>query len=284
MTGSIVLTCNNLSPDGIFNSAVQTGPYNRMTLNLNGLNLTGRRIGLKKLNMYYSWPNIRTTTTVTVGWRIGASYTNYTWTLPALSNYETVGVLNQSLQSFCIANGLYLINSTGNYVYYLELLANATTYKIHLNAYLVPTSLPVGFTAPSNFAGYPSVSVTPRMTIPAGSELISLLGFPAALYDGATTTTAFSSTYVPQLNPVSTIFLALNIASNDAPLNGSSTIIQCFTTRGSTYGGMLEVAPNEVSYYDIASNTNNLEVMFYDQNMNPLYVGDPQITVHLEMP
>lgn len=104
MTGSIILTEDNLSPDGVFNATRVSAPFNRLSLNMRGLNLQGRRVGLKKLNLYYSWPNIKGATSLTVSWRIGAAYTNYTWTLPALTNYSSISVLNQSLQTFCIAN------------------------------------------------------------------------------------------------------------------------------------------------------------------------------------
>lgn len=282
MTGSIILTEQNLSSSGVFDSTVNVAPYNRLTLNLRGLDLTGRKIGLKKLNLYYSWPNVTQTTSVTIGWRIGASYTNYTWTLPANTNYSSVDVLNQSLQTFCINNGLYLINSLGDNVYYVTLASNASTYKIDLSLFVVPTSLPGGYTQPANFAGYPGASVTPQFTIPANSQLISLIGLPALTYDGVAVTSVFSSIYVPQLSPVSTVFVTCNIAKNDVPINGS-TVIQAFTTRNTEYGAMIEVQPNEITFYEINANSNNLEIAFYDQSFNRLYVQDPQVTVHLEV-
>lgn len=282
MTGSIVLTSDNLSPDGVFNSTRVAAPFNRLTMNMRGLNLQGRRIGLKKLNLYYSWPNINTATSITIAWRVGASYNNYTWTLPALTNYSSVTVLNQSLQTFCIANGLYLKDAAGNNVYYVQLQSNATTYKIDLSLFTVPTSLPATYTQPANFAGYPSASVTPRFTIPSGSELINLLGIANGTYDGNTANAVFSSVYVPQLSPVSCVFVTCNIAKNDVPINGS-TVISAFTTRGTEYGAMIEVAPAEITYYEIDSNSNNLEVRFFDQGFRELYIQDPQTTVHLEV-
>lgn len=282
MTGSIILTEGNLSTDGVFNAITVPAPYNRLTLNMRGLNLQGRKIGLKKLNLYYSWPNINNATSITVQWRIGAAYSNYVWTLPARTNYSSADELNQSLQTFCIANGLYLVNSAGDNVYYITIQSNASTYKIDLSLFLVPTSLPATYTAPANFAGYPSASVTPRFIIPASSELITLTGIPAGTYNGNTSALVQSSIYVPQLSPVSTVFITCNIAKNDVPINGS-TVIQAFTTRGTEYGAMIEVQPSEVSYYEIDSNSNNLEIQLFDQSFNPLYVQDPQITIHLEV-
>lgn len=282
MTGTIILSEKNLAPNGVFNAATTLAPYNRLTLNTLGMNLQGRKIGLKQLSIYYSWPNISTATSITIGWRIGGAYTNYIWTLPAYTNYKDMEILNDSLQTFCIANGLYLINAAGDYVYYLVLQSNENTYKIELNLFLVPTSLPATYSAPSNFAGYPGVSVTPRFTIPIGSEMSNLIGFLAGTYDGITSAISYSSTYVPQLAPVSCIYLTCNIATNDVPIN-SSTTIQAFTTQGTEYGSLIVVSPNQVTYYNIDCNSNNLEIELYDQNFNRLYVQDPQINCILEV-
>lgn len=282
MTGSIILNENNLSPSGVFNATTTQAPFNRLTLNMRGLNLQGRKMGLKKLNLYYSWANVQKGTVIVIGWRVGASYVYFNWTIPKLTNYASVAELNSSLQTFCIANGLYHITSTGANVYYLSLAANPSTYKIDLSLFKVPTSLPATYTQPSNFAGYPSVSTTPTFNIPSGSELCDILGFASGLYDGATSAIVYSSIYVPQLNPVSCIFLTCNICKNDVPINGS-TVIQAFTTRNTEFGAMIEVQPSEITYYDVDSNSNNLEIQLFDQNFNQLYVMDPQITVHLEV-
>jgi len=282
MTGSIILTENNLSPSGAFNATINKAPFNRLTLNLRGLNLQGRKIGLKKLNLYYSWSNIQNGTSITIQWKVGSTYTDFVWTLPANTNYGSVSELNSSLQTFCIANGLYHITSSGSNVYYLALESNSSTYKIDLKLYPVPTSLPATYTAPSNFAGYPTTTATPRFIIPVGSELIGILGLAAATYDGLTLAKVYSSIYVPQLSPVSTVFLTCNIAKNDVPINGS-TVIQAFTTRGTEYGAMIEIQPTEISYYEIDSNSNNLEIQFFDQAFNQLQIQDPQICLHLEV-
>lgn len=281
MTGSITLNENNLSPTGVFDARTNSAPYNKLTYNLRGINLTGRKIALKKINLYYSWPNIRTGTSITIQWPVGASYSSFTWTLPPLTNYDGVDKLNESLQAFCIANGLYMINGTSN-VYYIELVANETTYQIDLKLYKVPTSLPAGYTAPSNWTGYPTTSKTMTMTIPTGSELSNLIGLADnTTYNGNTSAITYSSVYVPQMNPISCIFITCNIAKNDVPLNGS-TVIQCFTTSGYNYGNMITIEPNaQLEFYEIDTNSNLLEIRLWDQDWNPLYVKDPQITVHL---
>jgi hypothetical protein len=282
MTGSLILNENNLSPTGLFDASTTPGPYNKFTVNLRGFNVQGRKIGLKKLNMYYSWPNITNQTVTQIQWPVGASYTSFNWTLPPSTNYKDASVLNDALQAFCITNGLYLINSTtGDYLYYIAVAANETTYKLDLVLSKVPTSLPAGYTAPSNWAGYPSTSKTMRFTLSSGSELCNIMGFAPATYDGNTTATTFSSTYVPQFNPISSVYVTCNIAKNDLPINGS-TVISTFTTRGTEYGAMIEVSnQDQIDFYEIDTNSNTVIVSFFDQNWNALPIQDPQTTIHL---
>ena len=282
MTGTIILDSNNLSPNGVFNTSTVVAPFNQFTQNMRGLNLTGRKIGLRKMYIYYSWPNIVNDNSITISWNVAGTYSDFTWSLPAKRNFADVAELNQSLQDFCIDNGLYLINGTAN-VYYLELVANANSYKIELNEFKVPTSLPSGYSAPSNFVGYPTVSCTPKFTIPTGSELCDLIGFLAGTFDGGTTATQYVSSYVPQFSPVSCIYITCNIAKNDVPINGS-TVIASFTTRGTSYGAMITVETQaSMDWYEIDTNSNLLEVRLWDQNWNPLYTQDPQTMIQLSV-
>lgn len=281
MTGTIILNANNLSPNGVFDATTTASPYNRFTMNLRATDLTGRKIALKKMNIWYSWPNITATTSITFQWPVAGSYNSYTWTLPASTNYKDVDALNDSFQSFMITNKLYLINGANN-VYYAEIVQNESTYKIDMNLFLVPTSAGT-YTAPSGFPGFPTTAKTPTFTIPTGSLLSPLIGFAPGVYDGAAIAKTFSSSYVPQFNPVSSIFITCNLATNDVPINGS-TVIGVFTTQGVQYGSMITMESNaQLDYYNIDGNSNLLVVELYDQNWNKLQVSDPQTTIQLQI-
>ena len=91
-----------------------------------------------------------------------------------------------------ISNGYYLINSTGQYVYYYTIQYNTYQYGNQVLAYAVPTSLPTGKTAPSNWAGYPTVSRTPYITV-TSNNFGTFLGFTAGNYPAAGTTSSFSA-------------------------------------------------------------------------------------------
>ena len=84
-----------------------------------------------------------------------SGYITSTITIP--DGFYTTTSLNYYLQQWMISNGYYLING------------------------LVPTSLPNGYTAPSNWAGYPSVSRCPYITI-LNNNFGTFLGFTAGGY------------------------------------------------------------------------------------------------------
>lgn len=281
--GSISIDSNNLTLSGIpFDARVVNAPYNKFYINLRGNNLLNRQVGLRRSDVYYSWPNITNTTSMTVSFPVGAGYTNITWTLPALTNYSSITALNQSLQDALIAAGMYLIDGSGNNVFYMQFIANPTTYKVSLDLFLVPTAKPVGYTEPSGWVGYPAVSKTMKINIPTGSELSTMIGFDDnTTYNGNTSAIQYNSTFVPQLSKVSTIYVCLDIAHNSVPIN-SSTVIASFTTHGVPYGEMIAYEPSGgIDWFDIHTSSNIATLTFFDQNWNQLNIQDPATSVLL---
>lgn len=280
---NIVLDSNNLTPSGgRLDVTTQLAPYNKLFLNMGGQSLVGKKIALNSVNLNYSWPNISSTNnTFSISWPTGAgTYTNVNVTIPVNTNYESISDLNDFLKTVLIANGMYIINnSTGDYLYYMEFLDNPSLYGVSLIQTLVPTSLPAGYTAPAGFATWPTVARTMKFTTNS-NDFSLLIGYArSTVYNGATATTTFNSSFVPVLSPVSSVNITCNLANNELALNNDSTIIFTGTTINTRYGSMIQWEPKNLSYYDITSTNNNLIVSFTDQNNAPLYIMDPAINI-----
>ena len=86
-----------------------------------------------------------------------STYTPYTMTIP--DGFYTTTSLNYLLQQFCIAYGLYLINSTGQNVYYLSFQYNSFQYGNQILATQVPYSLPSGYSVPTGDTSSPKIQV-----------------------------------------------------------------------------------------------------------------------------
>lgn len=280
MISSIILTENNLSRNGIFNAQTQSAPYNKLYFTLPS-SLVGYKICLQKLNMYYSWANINATNnTFSIAYPTStSSYTTVNVSIPVNFNLNSVNELNAYLQSVLIANGMYLIDSNGDFFYWMQFVANPNAYGVSLILSLVPTSLPATFTTPAGFAGFPTVSRTMRF-ITNNSKFNYLIGYNSnTTFDGGSTATTFESSFSPQFSPVNTILIRVNIASNPLSLNNDSNVIYSFTTKGTDYGSLIEIEPQNLVYYDIQTNTNTMVVEVIDQDYNPLFIKDPSISM-----
>jgi hypothetical protein len=281
---NLELNQNNLNRNGVFNAETQTAPYNKLYYNIGSTSLKGKKVALQKANLYRSWASISSTNnTFQISFPTGTNtYSNVNVVIPVNKNFETVDEINNFLQTVMIANKMYLINhATGDYLYWMSFIANPTNYGVSLIQSLVPTSLPTGYDEPAGFIGYPSVSRTMKFTTDA-NDFNLLIGFAkSSIFNGNTSATTFDSTFCPQLNPVSSFRITLNIANNPLALNNDSTIIYTDTIAGVNWGSLKEIEPNNLIYYDITSDSNVVIVSFTDQNGNPLNIRDPQISVLL---
>ena len=281
---NLELNQNHLNRNGAFDASTQSAPYNQLYYNIGAASLKGKKVALQKANLYRSWASISSdNNTFRISFPTGTStYTNVDVVISPNTNFETVAELNDYLKTIMIANGMYLINSsTGDYLYWMSLVANPTAYGVSLIQTLVPTSVPAGYTAPSGFIGYPSISRTMKFSTDA-SKFNLIIGYRAsATFSGNTSAATFDSAFAPQLNPVSSFRICVNIANNPLALNNDSTIIYTDTASGVEWGAMVEIEPHNLVWYHITTDSNLVIVSFTDQNGGPLNIRDPQISVLL---
>ena len=238
------------------------------------------KVALASLTMYYSWPNITTAynnTSYSFIWPVG----NITVNVNMPSGYYSIAEMNAYLQNIMVQNNYYLIDSAGNYVYFLELVVNSTQYAVQLNSYPIPTALPTGYTAPAGWTGYPVSPSTPRFVIPA-TNIQSVFGINAGTYPATVQSTAYSklSDFTPQVSPVSSVFITCSLLNNT--LSRPVNLLYNFSTGGVGYGAQFTILVPYLVFQDIqAGSYPSIIVSFVDQNYNPLPINDPNLTVQL---
>ena len=242
----------------------------------------GFEVALQSLSMYYSWPNIT------------ASYGNnsfqYSWlgvpvsvTLP--DGFYTISEVNSFLQSAMVSNSQYLIDSAGNYVYFLEITTNSSLYAVQLNAYPIPTSTQaaaLGYTTPTGWAGYPVSATTPQFIIPS-TTLQNIFGIAAGTYPSSTQSTTYSKTssFTPQVSPVSSVYVLCSLVNNRYGL--PQNIIYNFSPNVS-YGSQIVIQPPYPSYSSVQQGSYvSLSVQFVDQSFQPLNILDSNVSVLLSI-
>ena len=249
------------------------------------------QIAVQSVNMYYSWQNINSTSlknnTFSFTWVVGSTTTTYTVTIPA-GLYE-ISDINNYLQFVFIQAGQYLINATGQYVYYAEFIVNPNTYAVNIITYPVPTSLPSGWTAPvANvqtgavaFVGFPTTYFNPLITIPANFSLIVgyATNFATSQNTGNNTILTYTSSIAPQVQPNPTALMTISNISNEYS-SPSSIIHSVIPDVG--FGELIKSVPNEYVFCKLLKGTiSSLFIRFVGQDSNSLAIQDPNMSIIL---
>lgn len=264
---------------------------NRLTYEFQngGANFKNNDIALASFSCFYSWFNIsqqyyRNNTFYYV-WFDGLSY-------PVKIPDGQYGVqqINAFMQSVMVTNNHYLIDvSSGNFVYYLQIIENPTFYSIQLNAFLSPSSasIPSVYTYPvGSIWTVPAIPVTPQLGLylDAVSAFDKIIGFtPNALYPPTPSLVQYShlSDFTPEVEPVSSINLLCTFISNPF---ASVKILYSTGIPSVSFGQQINVVPPNFVFNKISDGlyqTFSIEIM--DQLNLPIGINDPQINIVLNI-
>ena len=276
---SYSLTVNNTNVVGSNNNTYQ---YNftkgNFTIPENAENM------ITSIHIPYSWFNISATyNNNSLKIYIPTASTTYTsFTISIPDGFYTTTSLNSYLQQVCITNGLYLIDGSGNCIYYIVLAYNTTYYANQIFAFTVPTSLPVGYTAPSNWIGYPVVSRTPYISILSTSKFGTFLGFTTGDYPwtGQTSNYSINSNITPVGSTVNSIIVRCSLVNNN--ITSPTDILDSFTIGGATFGSYINFNNNIEKWIKLTPGShNNFTITLVDQNFNTIYILDNNILISL---
>lgn len=245
----------------------------------------GTEISLSSATIPYSWFNITSNygnKTLKLFWPVGISgYSQYDISIP--DGFYSAADLDRFLQQFMINNGLYLINDTASNVVYLRLFTNETYYSNQILSYVVPSTLPTGWTAPNTWPGFPTTSRCPYIVI--DSNLSVNLGFnkdtqyPVA---GNTTNQSVLSPNTPNSSQVNSLVLRCNLVDNSATM--PSDIIDAIPIT-STFGSNIVYEPKYQKSVRIKPGRySSFQIELLDQNLNQIICKDPNslfvFTIH----
>jgi len=247
------------------------------------------KISISSISIPYSWFNVSSfynNNKFSITWIVGTTVTTYPVELNVgqglPDGFYSVTTINQFLQNFCIQNGFYLINASGQNVYYFDLAYNPTYYAVQLLLFPIPTSLPAGWVQPSNFAGYPSVVRCPQFILPATGSISSIIGFaPNATYGVLSTTSgqSFLSTLVPQGSIVNSVIVRCSLVENNIAM--PSDILDSFPIT-SDFGSNIVYEPSFNKWVRLKSGKyNTFSITFNDEFGNPLPIRDTNVLITL---
>jgi hypothetical protein len=284
-TSSVIFTSKNI---------VSNGFNNTLELNLAGssVDLKDSEIALSNLTMYNSVFNINGTVygnntfSVILPYTTGGVLSYYTLNVSLASGSYNYADINSSIQNQLISLGFYLINAQGNYVYPINISANAVRYACQIDLSPTNTTLPGGWSyATSGFwssaGGLPTTGYTPRVVIT--SAMSSVFGITAATYPAALTTTKQTvlSDYSPQISPISSFFLRCSLVSNSFS-SAAPDVLTSFTDQGTSVGDLITVSPPQYAWVSIPDQSvSKITLTICDQDFRYVKVEDPKISITL---
>jgi hypothetical protein len=239
-------------------------------------------IMITSMQIPYSWYNITTrynNNSFKIYWPTGtAGYTPYTVTIP--DGFYSTPSINAYVQQFCLQNKLYIVDSTGNNVYYISLAYNITYYANQLITKVVPISLPAGHTTPSGFAGFPTVARTPYIEILANNGFGKILGFTAGNY-GIDKTANYStnSNIIPKGSIVNSLVVKCSLVNNG--VSNQSDILDAFAISGGSFGENLNFNNSIEKWVSLNSGRySNFTITILDENFNDINILDSNIIIN----
>ena len=285
----IVLNSSNLVPDGQNNKLIYKFP--------NSVVFKNNSIAVSSVSMYYSWFNISEAlmnNKFSYSWLEGTTTMTYEVVIPD-GLYE-IAQLNAYFQFVMISNNTYLIDASGKYVYYAEIVLNPTRYAVQLNTYLFPTqaNLPDGYKTPTGFV-FPANSFNPVVTFPGNfSNIVGYTaGFASDINAGNTYippaspyvkkasdgTLSYLSTQAPNVQPNSSIYFSLSNINN--PYSQPSSIIYSLVPQG-VVGSLITERPPQFMWNKMIDGAyNQLVLTFLGTDLNPITIQDPSMTILL---
>ena len=277
MAFNLVLNSNNV----VIGTNNNTYKYNFIGNSLTILD--DAEICVSSIQIPYSWYNVSkaygNTKIQLIFPNLTTGITPYSITLN--EGFYLVTDLNAAIQQFCINNGLYLINSLGQFVYYLSILYNISTYGVQLISYAIPTSLPTGWTLPSNWNGFYATSACPQLIIPASSTFGNIIGFTTGTFPSSNTLAFYSilNTAIPVGSNVNSLIIRCSLVDN--PVGVPTDILDTMPVT-STFGSNINYQPPIEKWIKMSAGVHQfMSITFVDQNLNSLIALDSNVCISL---
>lgn len=246
----------------------------------NSTDLKDYEISLASASLYYSWYNISSAlmnNTFYITTRVGSTNTKNSIIIP--DGIYNITDVNEYIQQWSINNGFYLINSDGDFVYFIQMVVNPNLYVIDLITYPVPTSLPSGYTEPSNWIGYPDDYYNPIVEFP--SKFNEIVGYTADFATDLNLSNNILLSYQSSTSPdiaANTETILVSIDNIDNKYTNQSGIIYALTATVNAGQVIYERPSNFIFSPFIPGVYSDLYIRLLDTNYQPIHIVDPNMT------
>jgi hypothetical protein len=288
MPRTLILNQSNI----VANSGNSVFQYN---FPLGGISFKDEFIAVQQITLYNSVFNISSSNSNNSFSYIWVDGTTTTITLP--DSYLSLAEINATLQAKMVSLKHYMLTSTGSYVYFLEIVVNASRYADQINSFQLSTTIatanswtqPVGATwlLPTN-------AINPIFVVPS-TNFQNLIGYTAGSYPNATitgtppaqvqapayiATESFLSTTAPQIIPQPSYLCTCSLVNNRLAI--PSQLIFSLTPQGVGFGSLFNIQVAELAYNKVEDGQyTQFRFSFVDSLGGTVNFQDPNILILL---
>ena len=238
----------------------------------------GAEMCISSLTLPYSWYNVSSAynnKTFQIIHPTSTTPTTLNITLP--DGFYTVDDIDSYIKQQLYLNNFYLLDGSGNTVYYFNMVYNVVSYKIQIVFYAVPTSLPTGYTNPASMT-FPTVATAPSIVI-SSNNFGTIIGYSAGTYGGGTTSSSTQSNLVPVGSNVNAVVIRCSIIDNN--VTSPSDILDSFPI-SANFGSNINYVPNFEKWMKVKSGIySQITVSLVDEHLNDIQMLDTNVLINL---
>ncbi|EGZ20526.1 hypothetical protein PHYSODRAFT_495488 [Phytophthora sojae] len=242
---------------------------------------------IQSISMYNSEYNIDSmqfqNTTFKIEVPTAATTSTISVSLPdGIYSYDDI---NRSIQTALVNAGAYLIDPSGNNVFYIEMSANSVYYACQLDLSPTPTTLPT--TEPtsglysSGGTGLPTTTRVPRLIID-NAEFGKVVGLTAGTYPSTSATVASAqlSNTIPQIHPTSSYIVRCDLIKNEYVDSGD--IVSAFDRGDAAIGKVISYKPSQYAWMNCHNGARaSITLSIYNQNDKKVIFRDTSVSIML---
>ena len=251
----------------------------------NSINMKNNSIAISSISQYFSVFNITSTynnNSFSYVWFDGQTYS-----VDIPNGYYSLSDINEYLEYTMILNGHYMLDSSGDAVYFLSMEINQTYYGVQLYSYQLDTTIQSAnsYTLPSSATWtVPTVATNAQFYFPS-NNFYQIVGFSQDYYfptnsTGYTQTETIVSPNSPQITPYSSFLISCSMVNNEAVI--PNNIIFSYTFGDTVFGSLYFNSVPFPAFNDIQDgNYTQFIVNILDQNYNNVVFQDSNTVILL---
>lgn len=243
---------------------------------------------IQSISLYNSEYNIDSIAFQNTSFKIevptAATISTISITLP--DGYYSYSDINRNIQSALVSAGAYLIDGSGNNVFYIQMEENSVYYACQVDFSPTPTTIGTYYRPATGLysatgTGLPTTSRVPRLIID-NAAFGKVLGLTTGTYPATSAIVASAqlSNTIPQIHPTSSYIVRCDIIKNEYVASGD--ILSAFDRGDAGIGQLITYRPSQYAWVNCHNGPRStITTSIYNQNDQKVHFRDTSVSVML---